>query len=34
MIDGTKSPASTGFSVLVPITFLLKTDIPGITMLT
>ena len=33
MSDGTKSPTSTEFSVLVLITFLLKIDIPGLAML-
>ena len=32
MIDGTKNPTSTEFSALVLITFLLKTDIPGLAM--
>ena len=33
MSDGTKSPTSTEFSVLVLITILLKTDIVGLAML-
>ena len=33
MSDVTKSPTSTKFSVLVPITFLLKIDILGLAML-
>ena len=33
MSDGTKSPTSTAFSVLVLITFLLKIDILGLAML-
>ena len=33
MSDGTKSPTSTEFSVLVLITFFLNTDILGLAML-
>ena len=33
MSDGTKSPTSTEFSVLVLITFLLKIDVLGLVML-
>ena len=33
MSDGTKSPTSTEFSVLVLITFLLKIDILGLALL-
>ena len=33
MSDVTKSPTSTEFSVLVPIAFLLKIDILGLSML-
>ena len=33
MSDGTKSPTSTEFSVLVLITFLLKIDVLGLLML-
>ena len=33
MSDGTKSPTSTEFSVLVLITFLLKIDVLGLAML-